>query len=418
MDISVQSQILSDSIVEVFGIHKGKWLMTESILRLALPKLFLWTEAIRFQEYPAALARAEKGRVYKRLEVERELFDILPTLEYRDGRPRGRRTDGIVNACGLERSGTRYCINGINLLKQVNDGLVATDEGLSIGALFREAADGGQWPVSLARQVLLREPRTRLLIGLMLQGSVLQVELTGLTPTGPLALVRGSGPRIVISQRNCMEFNELLNEHAEMALGQAWQKELQELGVYGDIRWEGVKGKHPSTNDLPTALKKSLALLFHVGLFHGDGWTWHLDIERLQSAFGEAVISSFGVRPPKPVEKLTEDEAFSLALQEAVDPEGFAMVSKLAETFGRLLGIADDDRSRALDAFVRKAMYDEKLKVIENHAGQPRMGRGLLGDAGSRLVRIDFEPSIISEKIHQAPGNPATESNQDTGGDQ
>ena len=51
--------------------------MTQTITRLALPKLFLWTEAARFQEYPAALARADEGRVYTRSEIEQELSLIF-----------------------------------------------------------------------------------------------------------------------------------------------------------------------------------------------------------------------------------------------------------------------------------------------------------------------------------------------------
>jgi len=111
--------------------------MSQQPIGIALPKLFLWSEPSRFQEYPAAMARAEGGRVYSRLEVERELFDILPPWSTK-GNARGRRTDGIVNTYGLERSGARYRINGINLLRKQAGGLLPTEEGLELGRLYRD----------------------------------------------------------------------------------------------------------------------------------------------------------------------------------------------------------------------------------------------------------------------------------------
>jgi hypothetical protein len=216
--------------------------MSQQPIGVALPKLFLWSESSRFQEYPAAMARAQAGRVYSRLEVERELFDILPTLEYKGGMPRGRRTDGIVNTYGLERSGARYRINGINLLRKQDGGLLPTEEGLELGRLYRDAPEEPAWTIVLARQLLLREPRTRLLIGSMLSGGRLEVAVSGSTPTGSLALVLGDGNKRVITPRDCTWFNELLHENAEMALGPCWQRDLESLGLYSPICWEGVQG--------------------------------------------------------------------------------------------------------------------------------------------------------------------------------
>ena len=107
--------------------------MSEKAPRIALPKLFLWSEPGRFQEYPEALSRAQAGRSYTRVEVERELFDIAPTLAFKGGALRGRRTDGIINAQGLERSGERYRINGIDLLRKTKTGIIPTSAGLDLG---------------------------------------------------------------------------------------------------------------------------------------------------------------------------------------------------------------------------------------------------------------------------------------------
>ena len=136
--------------------------MTSASVRIALPKLFLWSEAARIQEYPEAASRADPGRVYARMDLERIVFDIAATMAYKGGAPRGKRTDGVVNTYGLERSGSRYRINGINLFERVGKGLRVT--------AFRDAETDVEWARVLARQLLRREPRTRLVIGLCLAG--------------------------------------------------------------------------------------------------------------------------------------------------------------------------------------------------------------------------------------------------------
>ena len=111
--------------------------MNTPLVRIALPKLFLWSEAARIQEYPEAASRAEPGRVYSRADLERVVFDIAPTMEFKGGAPRGKGTDGVINTYGMERSGARYRINGISLFERVDKGLRATAEGVELGKAFR-----------------------------------------------------------------------------------------------------------------------------------------------------------------------------------------------------------------------------------------------------------------------------------------
>jgi len=389
--------------------------MTPNGVRIALPKLFLWSETSRIQEYPAALARAVAGRIYTRLEVERELFDIVPTLEFKGGAPRGRRTDGVVNSYGLERSGDRFRINGIDLLRRQGNGLKATESGLQLGEQFRCDPAGKAWVIVLARQILVREPRTRLLISLLLKGYSLEVSVVGTTPTGNLSLVDTHGAAIPIPSRDCIVFNDLLAANAEVALGPSWRDEIASGGGFGPVHWEGVQGGTPSLNDLPVALKKSLAVLFHIGLFTGHGQEWRLDAEDVQGTFGGDVLDGFGIAPPPAQIEFPPDQAFARALAELQDPDGFVIVSRVAESFGGLLGIPGGDRPFALDQFVRAAMYDDRLRVLERHAGQPRMGRGLFGENDSRRVRIDFHVATTGEFAERTPQPPQSGGNSDPG---
>ncbi|MEO0605394.1 MAG: hypothetical protein AAF211_28445, partial [Myxococcota bacterium] len=219
--------------------------MNTASVRIALPKLFLWSEPARIQEYPEAASRAEPGRVYSRADLESVVFDIAPIMEFKGGAPRGKGTDGVINTYGMERSGARYRINGINLFERVDKGLRVTQEGVELGKAFREADADVDWARALARQMLGREPRTRLVVGLCLAGWLLGVEAPGGIPTGALSLTSPEGDVLEIAQRNCDGFNTLLRDNAELALGPRWRADLSALGETEAVVWEGVQGGAP-----------------------------------------------------------------------------------------------------------------------------------------------------------------------------
>jgi hypothetical protein len=372
-----------------------------SELHIALPKLFLWSEAARIQEYPEAVSRAEPGRVYSRTELERMVFDIAPTMEFKGGAPRGKGTDGVINTYGMERSGARYRINGINLFERVDNGLRATAEGIELGKAFREADADVDWARVLAKQLLRREPRTRLVIGLCLTGWQLGVEAPGGIPTGALSLTSPEGDVLEIAQRNCDGFNTLLRDNAELALGPRWRADLVALGETTPVMWEGVQGGTPSTNDLPTALKKALAVFFHIRAFDGGPSTWGLDAGGLADALAVEDLIELGFEGAAPL-RLTDDEAFVRALRDCMDADGFLIVSQLGERFGELLQVPDEDRATVLDSYIRTAMYHEQLRVLGSHPGQPRMGRGLFGEPGARRVRLEFTPIHKTNSVETA----------------
>ena len=48
-----------------------------SVERVGLTKLFLWSEAQRFQTYPKALARLTSDRTYTRQQIAEDLFGLI-----------------------------------------------------------------------------------------------------------------------------------------------------------------------------------------------------------------------------------------------------------------------------------------------------------------------------------------------------
>lgn len=362
--------------------------------KIALPKLFLWNDRTRYQEYPEALSRAEEGRVYTRQEIEQELFDITPTLTYKkDGKPRGRGTDGIVNAMGFERFGQKLCVNGLDLIRKTDEGFVVSESGLELGGAYRDAANSDRWLHLLARNLLLREPRTRLFIGLMLKGWLLQVDVFNKFPKSQMSFVRSDNVRLDITSKDCQHFNSLLSEYAEMALGPLWITELSEHGLSLPIEWCGIRVDQPSVKDLSSAIKKSFGLLFYIGIFSEEDKGWLVDTDQAGQLLGGDVLESFGVSAGSGDQEKSTDELFVEALQQSMDSEGYTIARALADKFSELCHTPVEERDVALDRFAREAMYDDRLIIESYHTGQPRMGRGLFGDSNYRLLKISFTPS-------------------------
>jgi hypothetical protein len=360
--------------------------------KVALPKLFLWNDPTRYQEYPEALARAEKGRVYTRQEIEQELFDITPTLTFKkDGKLRGRGTDGIVNAMGFERFGQRLCINGLDLIRKTDHGFVVSDAGLELGNTYKNSAGSDEWLHQLARNLLLREPRTRLLIGLMLKGWLLQVDVFNKFPKSQMSFIGPEQARLDITSKDCLQFNDLLSDHAELALGPLWIAELSEHGLSLPIEWCGIRVDQPSIKDLSSTIKKSFGLLFYIGTFSDEGSGWVVDTDRAGRLLGHDVLESFGVSAYGGQGK-SKEELFLEALRQTMDGEGYAIASALADKFGELCQTPVEEREEALDQFIREAMYNDRLIIESYHTGQLRMGRGLFGDNTHRRIKIEFQP--------------------------
>ncbi len=380
--------------------------MKASSVRIALPKLFLWSEAARIQEYPEALSRAEAGRTYTRLEIERELFDVAPTLTFQHGAPRGSRTDGIVNLYGIERSGDRWRLNGLGLFDRSAGRATPSADGLRLGAIYRENPQGNAWALELARLVAMREPRTRLVLWLMVRGAELRAEFSDSDTSTPIELEIDAGSVLTIRWARTDSFNDLLQEYAVNLLGPFWSEAIG-LDPSTGITWEGVvKGKPPSTNSLSTALRRSLGLFHHIGLFEGSAGSWSLSFEQLGRVLGESVSRSLGFQGASVV-RLSDEEAFARAVRECAGADGFIIVSQLADRFGELLNIPSEDRAAVLDSFARTAMYHDHLRVVDRHPGQPRMGRGLFGEPTSRRIRVDFTPTNNAYQVRTADEPPA-----------
>jgi len=373
------------------------------IRRLGITKLFLWSEAERFQTYPRALTRLTPDRTYTRRQIGEELFN----LSYKaDGKP--RRESLLTNVFGLlQIAEDKLLLRGINLFRRITpngwqvvsgmkvweretDEWAPTAAALEMGEAYQREPAGIRWQQLLAEQLACYEPRTRVLLYLLSHGHALRFESSAYFAgnTQQTELI-GENTYLLFGNRGAA-FNALLFEHAGIAIGPWWREEVKQAGfeLVEDFQIEGAVNRPPSTNYVNSALKTALYVFKVLGVLVEMDGVWRVDPD----AFGrhlspEITCELIGEQHVRPN---LSDEWKQLAhiMQMLADPQGFVIAAQAAERWGELAGLAPEERPTAFDALLRRGIFEARVEVLDRHPGQPRMGRGLFGDDNMRMVKL------------------------------
>lgn len=374
------------------------------ITRLGLNKLFLWSESERFQTYPQAMTRLTPGRTYTRRQIGTELFG----LAYVAGR-KPRRENLLTNLFGVLQIGRdKLLLRGINLFRRVtpngshrvsgltvweraSDEWTPTEAALQMGEAYRQAPDGVHWQQLLAQQLARYEPRTRVLLHLLSHGHVLRFESPGyFAGNTQRAQLVGESTYILFDERG-VAFNRLLFDHVEVAIGPWWRQEIEAAGfeLADEFVLEGAMKRLPSTNYINSALKTALYVFHALGILAEDGGVWYVDTSALAQHLSPEIprdlLGEEYVRPPD-----LSDEWVRLAhvVGELADERGFVVASEAADRWGELTDLLPSERVTAFDALIRRGIFEGRVEVLDQHLGQPRMGRGLFDDEDMRMVKL------------------------------
>jgi hypothetical protein len=374
------------------------------IERLGLTKLFLWSEAERFQTYPQAMARLTPGRTYTRQQIGEELFGLVYA-----GSRRPRRESLLSNLFGMLQIGRdKLLLRGINLFRRVtpngahrvsgmtvweraSDEWSPTESALQLGEAYRHSPDDLRWKQLLAEQLARYEPRTRVLLHLLSHGHALRFESPGyFGGSTRRAQLVGNNTYELFGEK-CAAFNRLLFEHVQVAIGPWWNEEIGAAGFelaegYG---LEGAMNRPPSTNQVNSALKTAL-YVFHAldVLVESDG-LWFIDADALARHLSqETARDLLGDAYVRPLDLSDEWVRLAYVIDELADERGFVVASEAAEYWGELSDLPPGERFMAFDTLIRRGIFEERVEVLDRHLGQPRMGRGLLDDDNMRMVKL------------------------------
>lgn len=381
-----------------------------SMQRLGLTKLYLWPEAERIQTYPQALARLMKHPELHLGATRRQIGEHLFQLAYVKGR-KPLRENVLTNCFGVVRiAEDKLGIRGINLFQRkkpaqrrrlVGSGLVhwetkddlwlPTASAVALGQAYDDEPKGLLWQQLLAEQLGRYEVRTRLLLGLLAEGRRLVFAGDGFF-AGKNRLVQlvGKAESILLFANDGVAFNTLLAERISTALGPWWRTEITQYGysLTPDFTLEGVHNGPPTVLQLSYKLRNSLLVFKNLGILieQDDGWgvdagaaAHHLSAELVSDLTGRAIPTV--VRSPY--------EALCRAVEELADEIGFVVTAQLAKRWSELQSMSPDaEANQRFDDFIRRCLYQGIVRVVDSHPGQPRMGRGLLGNEDQRRIRL------------------------------
>ena len=132
---------------------------------IGLTQLVLWYDATRMQVWPAFLAQIPADLTLPSATDFGRRFDTERMTDRRHA-----AAEKIVrNLPGLEQREDRLVLKGIGLLTKTEHGYTLSRDGAELRQSYLADPKGKAWLRLLARLLLLREPRTRVLVRLMSQ---------------------------------------------------------------------------------------------------------------------------------------------------------------------------------------------------------------------------------------------------------
>jgi len=359
------------------------------ITNIGLNKLFLWMEAERLETFPEAFAKLAAGQAYTKEELVK-LFGLI--YRYGDKSSHPVRSDFLRNFYGLEIiSPTKVGIRGVNALKEVESGIYRpTQAAIAIGQAYRDR-DQALWMPALAQLIARYEVRTRLMLYLLGKGGG---RLT--FPKDEFFGPRSGGAQVALANRTSVAlfveqargFNELLQNYRWQALGPFWTEEITNKGyeIAHDFCFEGLRDLQPSANKLNSRLKCSLFLFKYLDILINQGGEWVVNPSQATSILGEEIAQDFVTAEfdRSPLQRLQDWQA------ELKDSLGFVVIADLVERWGAYKLLPLSQAEAEFDAWIRQQIYHGRLRILETHAGQPRLGRGLFGDETARKIRFEI----------------------------
>lgn len=357
--------------------------MTTQRQTVRLTKLFLWVEAARFEAYPDLVGHLNPIRAYTGM---REVAQVALGSRMADGKNL-TRDDLTFNLPGWgPPSQGDPVLRGIGLLENRNGGYALSPEGRSLGALYREKPLENAWKVELARILLTREPRTRVLIHLLAaEGACLRFGQPGwfAGPYRDAVLESGENSYHPFPGKSGPpgDMPLLLDNEGRWALG-AWASD-EPVREADSVVFAGISGPRVSTNDLGMAMRGPLELFLNLRLVRESAGVVTWDHRRANELLPAELIRDLGGR---------EERTYNVAelvvrlIEELAADDGFVVASELRDAM-RQKGVEAPDKQLA------ELMEQGVIRLEAFDYGQARHGSGLFDDPRKQLVKFRVNSS-------------------------
>ena len=339
-----------------------------------------WTDIYNIERWPEVLTKLP-GHIGSQSKV-----DVAKDyLNYKtDEKGRIIKADEVYGLFGLERKNNKNIIAGCNFIIKDDGGYLLSEETVNLIKAYETKND---WELLLAQQLLKYSVRVRtLFIGLLNCDGIFFKD--GFLKNTKDAYINLKGKQyFVLNPDNKQNnLNTLMAEFSSESLGYAW---IDILGIdeSEEILIKGLSKDEPSLKQIGSYFKMPLVLFDHLGWFRERTENvFVLDKAKIMNEIDHQIYNSLILN-----DTVNDKELLQSIIREHEDARGYFPVSLVGEILKNKL---DPFSTMRVDAWIDKYFVSGQtngdFKLVGNEQGQPRHGRGLLGDKEQQLIKLVF----------------------------
>ena len=345
---------------------------------IGLTQLVLWYDATRIQAWPVLLTSIPEDLILRSATDFGRRFETQRMTDTRHA-----AAEKIVrNLPGLECRKGRLVLKGLGLLTLTPEGYRLSHDGSLLKQAYLSDPRGKEWARLLGRLLLMREPRTRVLMRLLSQpeaelvfdgdgwfaGSVRRAHVK--TQSGLVFPFVGDHPEYP-------SLRTLLREHSWWSLGE-WRSDRLLDGT-DNCHYTGTLQKELSLHDVSLALRGAFEILLHLGVLDISSDRCRLNPAACARELGKDLAADLGWASDG---SSADIEAILAGLiGDLRSDTGYVIASEIREGLRRA-GIPNPDGE------IARLQAEGRLVIESEEYGQPRHGEGLFGEPRKQMVQL------------------------------
>lgn len=339
-----------------------------------------WFDNSSIERWPEILLKLpEKVESNSKYDIAKKYLSY-PT----DKKGRLVRSDEFYGLFGVDKKQEKIIISGANFISKGEEGYFLTDEALELRDSYQR--DEG-WEKKLAKQLLTYAIRVRAVVLGILNSEGICFPNKFLNGNRE-AYVEIDGIKYFLLNPSVSvtNLNDFMKMYGKESLGSYWKKDLS-IGAEEEIELAGTTKEAPSLSQIGTYLKMPLTLFKYLDWFKekSEG-VFQFNKEKVKEDVGEDIFNSLLLAG-----SIKDTDILKDLISEYGDIRGYFPV----ETVGNILKEniepeAKESIDKWIDRYFMEGIETGKFRLIGSEQGQPRHGRGLLGDKEKQLIKLEF----------------------------
>ena len=339
-----------------------------------------WTDIYNIDRWPELLLKLpEKIHSKSKVDVAKNYLNYKT-----DEKGRIVKADEVYGLFGLEHKNNKKVICGCNFIGKEGREYFLSEEAINFIKVYEAK---GSWEILLAQQLLKYSVRVRALFIALLNGNGICFR-EGFLKNTIDAYIDLNGKRYFVlnSENKQNNLNSLIQDYPKQSMGYDWI-ELLNISENEEITIAGLAKEEPSLRLVGTYFKIPLMLFEHLDWFsEKTQGLFVLNKSKIKNEIDSNVYNSL-------VLELVINELDILLglIEEYSDSRGYFPIAIVGELLkDKIEPLSDKGLAAWIDQYFMSGISKGNFKLAGNEQGQPRHGRGLMGDKEQQIIKLMF----------------------------